>query len=39
MDGLSILEVILKYDHISQQDISSETGLSLGMVNMLIKKF
>ncbi|WP_430884132.1 winged helix-turn-helix transcriptional regulator [Fusibacter sp. JL216-2] len=39
MEGLNILEVIQKYDHVSQRAISKETGLSLGMVNMLIKKF
>tara|TARA_Y100001933_G_C18837055_1_gene495907 strand:- start:274 stop:774 length:501 start_codon:yes stop_codon:yes gene_type:complete len=39
MEGLNILEVIQKYDHVSQRTISKETGLSLGMVNMLIKKF
>lgn len=39
MEGLNILEIIQKYDHISQRAISKETGLSLGMVNMLIKKF
>lgn len=39
MEGLNILEVIKKYDQVSQRDISRETGLSLGMVNMLVKKF
>ncbi len=39
MEGLNILEVIQKYDQVSQRVISRETGLSLGMVNMLIKKF
>lgn len=39
MEGLNILEVIQKYDHVSQRTISKETGLSLGMVNLLIKKF
>lgn len=36
---LNLLEVIHKHDTISQREISSEVGISLGMVNILIKKF
>lgn len=36
---LNLLEVIHKHDNISQREISSEVGISLGMVNLLIKKF
>lgn len=36
---LNLLEVIHKHDMISQREISSEVGISLGMVNILIKKF
>jgi Predicted transcriptional regulator len=36
---LSMLEVIQKHEYISQREISSEIGISLGMVNILIKKF
>jgi len=36
---MNILEVIQKHDDISQREISSQVGISLGMVNMLIKKF
>lgn len=36
---ISMLEVIHKNDSISQREISSEVGISLGMVNLLIKKF
>ncbi len=36
---INMLEVIHKHDYISQRDISSEVGISLGMVNLLIKKF
>jgi predicted transcriptional regulator len=36
---INMLEVIQKHDYISQRDISSEVGISLGMVNLLIKKF
>jgi len=36
---LNLLEVIHKHDYISQREISSEVGISLGMVNILIKKF
>ncbi|MCD4713103.1 MAG: winged helix-turn-helix transcriptional regulator [Clostridiales bacterium] len=36
---INMLEVIQKHEYISQRDISSEVGISLGMVNLLIKKF
>ncbi|MBM7560910.1 winged helix-turn-helix transcriptional regulator [Fusibacter tunisiensis] len=36
---ISMLEVIQKHDYISQREISSEVGISLGMVNLLLKKF
>lgn len=36
---MSVLEVISKYDEISQRDISNRVGISLGMVNLLIHKF
>lgn len=36
---LNVLEIIQSHDYISQRDISNQAGISLGMVNMLIKKF
>ncbi len=39
MYEMSVLEVISKYDEISQRDISNKVGISLGMVNLLIHKF
>ena len=36
---ISVLEVIRAYDNISQRDISTKVGLSLGTVNLLIHKF
>lgn len=39
MYEMSVLEVISKYDEISQRDISNRVGISLGMVNLLIHKF
>lgn len=36
---ISMLEVIQNHDYISQRDISNEVGISLGMVNLLLKKF
>ncbi|GAU77790.1 winged helix-turn-helix transcriptional regulator [Fusibacter sp. 3D3] len=36
---VNILSVIQQNDMISQRDISDQTGLSLGMVNLLLKKF
>lgn len=36
---INMLEIIQKHDYISQRDISSEVGISLGMVNILLKKF
>lgn len=36
---LNMLEVIHRHEYISQRDISSEVGISLGMVNLLLKKF
>lgn len=36
---INMLEVIHKNESISQREISSEVGISLGMVNLLIKKF
>jgi predicted transcriptional regulator len=39
LNELNMLEVIHKHDYISQRDISNEVGISLGMVNLLLKKF
>lgn len=36
---LNMLEVIHRHEYISQREISSEVGISLGMVNLLLKKF
>jgi len=36
---MNILEVIQRHDYISQRDISNKVGISLGMVNLLLKKF
>lgn len=39
INELNILEVIYKHEYISQREISNEVGISLGMVNLLLKKF
>lgn len=36
---LNMLEVIHRHEYISQREISNEVGISLGMVNLLLKKF
>lgn len=36
---LNMLEVIHRHEYISQRELSSEVGISLGMVNLLLKKF
>lgn len=36
---INMLEVIQRHERISQRDISNQVGISLGMVNLLIKKF
>ena len=36
---INMLEIIQRHDYISQRDISNEVGISLGMVNILLKKF
>ncbi len=39
MNELSILEAIHKSQDLTQRDISKASGISLGMVNILLKKF
>jgi len=36
---MTLLEVLNDYSEISQREISSKVGISLGMVNILINKF
>lgn len=36
---MTLLEVLNEYSEISQREISSKVGISLGMVNILINKF
>lgn len=36
---LTVLQAIHSYEEISQRDLSSQCGISLGTVNLLIKKF
>ncbi len=36
---INMLEVIQQHEYISQRDLSHEVGISLGMVNLLLKKF